>query len=131
MLIEQIVNIAIILGVSLYVVLKDDQEANGTLSLFILGAASVLSQFVFNILFQTETIRLDPLTTKDILLVRSFSFDVTLVVVGYIFIAVGLFGYLREMLWPVRRLNDKATANGEEPSDLGAQKPKDDIHKLP
>lgn len=92
MRIEQVINIATILVFSLYVVAKESQISSKLSFLIVMGLILVLAQFVFNKIFLIST------STKEILLLIDFTFDNSLVVLGYALIASGLLGYVKSFL---------------------------------
>ena len=77
---------------SLYVVTKESQIPRQSTISIVLGLTLVVAQFVFNKIF------LIPTSTKEILLLIEFSFENSLVVLGYAFIASGLLGYVKSFL---------------------------------
>lgn len=98
MQIEQICNLVVIFGLSFYVVVKTNHSDNSNFRnayTFGVGVVLVFAQFAFNKIFANDAIRLATPTIEDILLVREISFDVALVVVGYMLILCGSFSYLK------------------------------------
>ena len=123
MLIEQIINLAFIFGLSIYSATREETSRANTLKLICFGALVVLAQFILNRIFSGGTIGVVRLATQDILLVREISWSVGLVVIGYVAILTGLLSLLKSLFSyeaPTTDENFEKDENAAKGSD-GAQ----------
>ena len=71
---EQLINVVIVVGFSCYVVANELPTTRKITRMIALGIALIFAQFVFNNVFGLAEIRIVRTTTKDILLLKEFSF---------------------------------------------------------
>jgi hypothetical protein len=95
--VEQIINLAVILGVSLYSIAREGGMRTTNLKLICYGALAIVVQIVLNKIFPLEHMGTGT-PIKEALLVSEISLGVPLVVVGYAAIVTGLLAFLKAFL---------------------------------